>query len=85
MMLLFTLKLLSTCTFCGLRGVVGVLHLIAQPLPALMLKKLHEKKSYVLCLQTIRIKLCSYLMVHWEASLDKIACQNVETIPRSAH
>lgn len=67
---------------------MGVLHLIAQPLPALMLKKthLHEKKViYFVSKQLIRIKLCSYLMVHWEASLDKIACQNVETIPRSTH
>lgn len=39
-MLLFTLELLSTCTFCVLRGVVGVFHTIAQPLPALMLRKL---------------------------------------------
>lgn len=51
MMLLFTLELLSTCFLCGLRGVVGVFHLIAQPLPALMFRKvviILKKKFFIL-------------------------------------
>lgn len=89
MMLLFTLELLSTCFLCGLRGVVGVFHLIAQPLPALMLRKVVfiKKKNSLFCLQTINQSetvLCPYLMVHWETSLGRIACQNADTIPRSA-
>lgn len=61
-MLLFTFKSLSTCTFCGLRRVVSVFHVIAQLLPALMLRKVvfikKKKVIYFVSKQLIKVKLC---------------------------